>query len=1111
MRKPVSLAFLHDRRRAAAPGGPSGCEVAVAGVDDRTAVSRPVRQVSASPWAAYVYLTVGAMLALAYFFFPAEHLWLWAPLGLSAAVATVWGARRHRPRRPAAWYLIAAGLLCFVTGDTVYNVLTEFLHQEDPYPSLADGFYLAMYPLVVGGLVTMIRARTTTRDRAAMLDALTVATGMGLLSWVYLISPYLEDGSLSWQVRVTSVSYPIADIAVLATLARLAATGLRIRSLQLLVTAGVGLLVADVAYGWIQLNGEWTVGGPVDAGWVICYLAFGVAALHPSMLDVSQPQHAAQHRLRLWQIVALGAVSLVAPGVLAVEAARGRDSHPLVVAVFSATMYVLVICRLAGIVSSHQQSVSRERVLRRYGETLVSASTSQRVHDATVSAIAALVVGRALRGAGVYLVEDGLLRRHAGLGPDHDALEELWALAVAGGGVTWDGTVSVSPLRYDDDVSGFITASLARQVPAETHLALSTVAAQAALALESLRLSEQARRQQQDAQFKALIQNASDVLVVVDADGQVAYGSPSLERRLGWTGEALIGHSIFSILTTTSADTARRQITAVVNGRSGDRLVVDWVVRHAEGDLVSFEVVIQQLLEDPNVAGIVLTMRDVSERRELERRLTYQAFHDSLTGLANRSLFHDKVEHALTRLRGRGGLLAMLMLDLDDFKLINDTLGHSAGDEFLVAVSGYLADATPDGGTVARLGGDEFAILLEDLPSQADAQGVAETVISHLADPFVIQGSEVRAGVSCGLATVTGDDTAATVQELLRHADLALYEAKQRGRGIVVAYYAELEERMRDKVARKSDLRRAIDEQQFVLRYQPIVDMATGRISGAEALVRWAHPSRGIIGPGEFIPAAEESGLIVDLGRWILAEATAQTSVWSDAGVSLRMSVNVSPRQLQQADFLSDVTALLSRYPQVRNRLVLEITESTIMQDGPAIPEQMEALHRLGVLIAIDDFGVGYSSLGYLQRLPIDILKIDKSFVDNLGRQDGNGGVLAHAVVSLAHALRLQAVAEGIEQPHQRDELRALGCDYGQGYLFSRPLPPEQFEQLILPEYRRSADATGGGQDVPGQAHPGRGPVSALPTPRHTAAGHDDVLPATSETRPDHALRTELQ
>jgi diguanylate cyclase (GGDEF)-like protein/PAS domain S-box-containing protein len=1055
---------------------------------------------------AYTYSLGGLLLSAVYFAFPNEHMLLWAPLGLSAVVATVVGVRRYRPTHPVAWYLLAAGLLCFISGDTIYNVLTDVLHQDDPFPSVADLFYLAMYPFVVGGLLVLVRARTTSRDRASIIDALTMATGMGLLSWVYLIAPYLEATELTWLARTTSIAYPVADIVVLATLARLCATGLRIRSLQFLVLGSIGLLVADVCYGWVQLNGVWVVGGPVDAGWVVCYLGFGTAALHPSMREVTRPVQSTQRRLRGWQIALLGAVSLIAPGVLALEAGANRGSHPLVVAVFSAALYLLVIARLAGIVAVHQQSVARERALRRYGESLVSARTADEVHAATMSAVMTLATGAKLDGVSLVVSTDAGLERVAVSGRAHPDDHDMWSTAERGGDFVDDGLVSVISLRYDHETRGMLVARFCRPVPAEIHFALSAIGAHAALALEGLRLSAETRRQQQDARFKALIQNASDLLIVVTGDGTITYSSPSVERRLGRPLDALTGSSVFALLAPVSVEGARRQITGLTRRSSGARLVSDWTLTHTDGEGIAFEVVVQNLLEDLNVAGVVLTMRDVSERRELERRLSHQAFHDALTGLANRSLFHDRAQHALERVQRQGGRLAMLMLDLDDFKLINDTLGHAAGDEFLVAVAGHLAKNTPSGATVARLGGDEFATLLEDVPDAAAAKRVAESLVRGLDRPFIIQDADVRAGASCGFVIVDKEARISSVQELLRNADLALYEAKERGRSVVVGYHDGLQVKMREKVSRKSDLRRAVEAREFSLRYQPIIEMGNGRIVGAEALVRWEHPKRGLVGPNEFIPAAEESGMIIDLGRWILEEACRQALDWPGSGsTQLRISVNVSPLQIQHARFSRDVEAILGAHPSLRHALILEITETTLMHDGPAVPEQMHALHHMGALIAIDDFGVGYSSLGYLQRFPIDILKIDKSFVDNLGSEADNGGVLAHAVVSMAHALRLQAVAEGIEQISQHNDLRQLGCDFGQGYLYSRPLPPAQFAALLADPF---LPARSGGE--PGVPQPSAPAVPRQVGSRAPLPSHPPDLGAGEEPRAEPKL-TDLE
>lgn len=1002
--------------------------------------------------ASFWYIAGASVLVAVYFTFPEHHLWLWTPLGLSGVVATLVGVRRNRPSQPWAWYCFAMALFCFVAGDTAYNVMTDVLKMDNPFPSIADAFYLVMYPLVACGLLLLVRARSATADRAALLDALTVATGVGLFSWVYLILPYVQASDLTLIQRATSVAYPLGDVLVLTMLARLLSGGLRVRALLLLAVGAGGLLVSDILYAWIQLNGSWHVGGPVDAGWVVYYVAWGAAALDPSMTRVTNLQPPRPAHLHPMQIVVLAVASLIAPGVLLLQSLTDGPSHPVTIALFSATLFTLVITRLAAIVRAHEHAVRRERALRAYGESLVTAQTPADICNAALEAVTSL----ARRG---HAGDEEWLHVPAEHGPDlphnHEGeAAKLWALAERGGRLSHDLRTSVSPLRYDGDLRGILVVRRRSGLAPEVHDALCALAAQTALALESATQAAAARQLRQDARFKALIQNASDILVVLTADGSVAYGSPSLERRLGAQADALTDLSVADLLDVEDRDAAVALIGHLTAGGPGTQAVADWQLRDGADGSSSFEVVAQNLLEDPNVRGVVLTMRDVSERRELERQLAHQAFHDALTGLANRIMFHERAQHALTALNRRPGHLAMIMLDLDDFKIVNDTMGHAAGDDLLVAVAQRLTQTMRRSDTVARFGGDEFAVLMEDVDSPAAAARVADRIVARLAEPFDILGEPVQAGASAGLVVVGGADSEESVSlsKLLRNADLALYAAKAAGRGKAVPYEDGLHTKMIERVSRKSELHAAIGQGQLTLLYQPIVAIESGRVIGVEALVRWRHPERGLLGPGEFIPLAEESGLIVELGQWVLAHACRQAAEWGSIAAHLRMSVNVSGRQLQRPGFVEEVANVLRETQLARGRLVLELTESVLMHDVPAMPPLLRALRELGARVAIDDFGVGYSSLGYLQRFAIDVLKIDKSFVDHLGEEPGNGqgSAVANAVVSLAKALQLETVAEGIERVEQRDAVWDLGCRLGQGYLFSRPLPAQAMTDLLV-------------------------------------------------------------
>jgi diguanylate cyclase (GGDEF)-like protein/PAS domain S-box-containing protein len=446
--------------------------------------------------------------------------------------------------------------------------------------------------------------------------------------------------------------------------------------------------------------------------------------------------------------------------------------------------------------------------------------------------------------------------------------------------------------------------------------------------------------------------------------------------------------------------------------------------------------------------GRVWSFRDVTERKRLEDELSHQAFHDALTGLANKALFRDRVDHALSRAARGPTELAVLFIDLDDFKTVNDSLGHTAGDEVLVAVADRLRSCLRTSDSAARLGGDEFAVLLEDLPAQIEADQVATRVLAALHEPFQLSGHDVVLGASIGIAFAT---TATTCDQLLRNADLAMYTAKRRGKHRFETYHAEMHAMALDRLEREGALRRGLERGELVIHYQPVVTLPLGRISGFEALVRWQHPEQGLLQPSEFIALAEETGLVGELGRQVLARACSQVRRWQLRHPDfepLSVSVNVSPRQLQTDELIDDVEVSLREAGLPARSLVLEITETAMMRDTDATIQRLEALRALGVRLAVDDFGTGYSSLSYLQRFPIDILKIDRAFVSSLGAESVDIS-LAPAIVSLSNTLQLQAVAEGVETALQAEVLATLGCPLAQGYLYSRPVPADEVDALL--------------------------------------------------------------
>ena len=536
--------------------------------------------------------------------------------------------------------------------------------------------------------------------------------------------------------------------------------------------------------------------------------------------------------------------------------------------------------------------------------------------------------------------------------------------------------------------------------------------------------------------YASLIANASDVIMVTSADGSLLFASPASERTLGLRPDELTGKNLFDLWSGEDGDRLSAFL-GEVSGSSGEAIgPVEMRIERGH-DCYVLEIVGSNLTNDPAVRGFALNFRDITERKALEEQLRQLAFHDSLTLLANRSLFRDRVQHALTLLpRGRNQV-AVMFLDLDNFKNVNDTLGHDAGDRLLQAVAQRLVQLTRSSDTVARLGGDEFAILLEGITETAEVERLAASLIDGLDQPFMLNATEVHVSASIGVAFSSQESGA---DSLLSKADIAMYHAKAAGKNRFAAFQAPMQETLQERLRLETDIARALANDELFLEYQPIIDLGTRSLLGVEALVRWRHPELGVLLPGRFIQIAEECGQIVKLGRWVLGRACRDVREWSASvagGDGLRVAVNISGRHLQHGDLVQDVAFALEESGLIPGNLVIELTESTIMQNTEANLVRLVQLKSLGVRLAIDDFGTGYSSLSYLHRFPIDILKIDRSFVGRL-TNTYNGPELARAVITLSDTLGLDTVAEGIEQEAQVDALLSLGCVAGQGFLFAK-------------------------------------------------------------------------
>jgi len=853
---------------------------------------------------------------------------------IAVVVAILVGVRRHRPELAGPWYVLAAARAVYVVGDLIFygNAL---VFGDPRFPSLADLFYLGQYPLFTVGLLLLIRRRSPGRDRPSLLDALIITIGFGLLSWVFLLNPYVDAPGLSQVVKAVSIAFPLSDLLVLAVAVRLAVGGgTRPPAFYLFVGGLVILLGTDTGYALATLADTYQSGGPLDTGWMLACLLMGAGALHPSMRALSAPdQRDRAVRLSRGRLLALGAAALMAPGALVLQAVQGQPIDVPVIAGASVLLLGLTLTRMANLAGDMAAQAERSRLLDRLG-----------------------------------------------------------------------AVIDASPVA----------------------------------------------------------------IVELDPDRRVRLWNPAAERIYGWRRQEVLGQPHPA-----STQDSWPAIPAASEQTANEPVVrLELRQQHKDGTPIDMELSAAPLRNPAGEpAGMILVAADISDRKQLEAQLRHQAFHDPLTGLPNRALFHDRLEHALTRLTRHGGLLGVLLLDLDGFKTINDSLGHAAGDELLAIVAKRLRATLRPSDTVARLGGDEFVVLVEDAANPDETEAVAERVLATLAEPITLAGRDtpIRAGASIGIVTTTTITAGVSPGELLRDADIAMYLAKGDGGGL-----RRFEPTMRaaaiQRIELEADLRRAVDHGEFTLHYQPIIELDSGRLSAVEALVRWQHPTRGLLAPGSFIPLAEETGLLVPIGRWVLRTACQQVRAWQDSipGYQrLGVSVNLSAVQLAQPNLVTEVADALTEAGLEAHHLTLELTESLLLDDTDTTVAKLHDLKALGVHLAIDDFGTGYSSLAYLRRLPVDTLKIDKVFVDAVA-DDSEASALAQAIIKLAATLRLTPVAEGIEHPAQLQRLRELHCHYGQGYHLAKPLDDQQLTELLR-------------HQATGHAHGANQPLNASP------------------------------
>jgi diguanylate cyclase (GGDEF)-like protein len=763
-------------------------------------------------WQWLGYLGLGGLASVA--FLAERHApiaeVLYPAIAGSTVGAVAVGIRWHRPAKSLPWILLALGAAMFAVADGVWIQYVSAPGGVAPFPSLADVFYLAAYPFMALGLISLARQRSGRAAWSDLADGLIVALSVGDLAWLFVIHPYLEASGLTSLQLAVSLAYPVVDLAVLYAAARLVmVAGGAVPAFVLLVGSLLALLAADaVFYAGLAATGAPYGGEFAYAGWLASYLLLGAAALHPSMAHLTVPGPHGEPSLARLRILGFVFLLLLGPAISVYYVAVGGGDavDAAVVTAVSAVLALLILIRLAG-VTSYAQLKARE-------------------------------------------------------------------------------------------------------------------------------LDKQA-------------------IILKDA---------------------------------------------------------------------------------------------LAEQVALQRQMTHQAFHDPLTDLPNRALLNERLAHAVSR-RGGPTTTALLMLDLDGFKAVNDTLGHPCGDLLLIEVASRLVAVVRRGDTVARLGGDEFAVLLEDASPDA-ARSIAGRVVEAIRQPLVLQGTQLHVSVSIGVLLSCED---VTPEEAVRDADVALYCAKSAGRNQIQVFETSMRHAAIQRATLESDLRTALARREFFLHYQPIYDLVRGSVVGVEALLRWDHPDRGLVPPGQFVPVAEETGLMVSLGQWVLTTACHQLRQWRlryPTGDGLRLSVNLSGRELADADLIDVVAQALVAAGLPADALILDIPESVLVSRIDKVAETMRKLRQLGASIAIDDFGTGYSSLAYLRHLPVDLVKIDHSFMrDEHASEDD--WALTRGIVRLSESMHLPTIAEGVETPEQAARLTEFRCQLAQGYYFAPPMSATAMDELL--------------------------------------------------------------
>jgi diguanylate cyclase (GGDEF)-like protein/PAS domain S-box-containing protein len=1009
------------------------------------------------------FVAVGIACSLASLQFNSDNArsFLFDILAVVAATGAVVGLWTNQPRRRRAWECFTVGLVMFVAGDVVFDLASRAVGRPDGYP-YADIFYLLAYGILAVALFQLARARY---DRETTIDSVVVAIALSAVVWQWVVTPVLDSTSGAFLERAVSVAYPIADLVLVVITVYAMFTLPRWSPAAWFLFGGLAsMLVADALYARMIADGSYHDGGPADALWPIAYFLLAAAVMHPSMRTLWEGEANPVRRERA-RMVVLGAALFAAPAVVLLD--DSGSGAAVTLAIITGVAALGVAWRIVRLVDESNQarseigeSEARFRALVQHATDIVIVLDEHGTVTYISPAIDAVFGKDAdeLIGGNFteHLDDDGiaqsqLLYQQLIDHPDEPVPTEFHV--PDGDGWRWIEATWTNQL-HEPAVRGFV--GNLRDITDRKRANAFGVAETRVL---EMILSGAPVPETLSSLIRAvetyIPDGAGSIRLLKESRALECVAAPSLppEYIAEVTGhttvadvEAFLSATETRVLIDIERDGARPDLNALClrNGLLG---MWSSPIRTPDGsDFLGLFAFFVRTVREPRATELAILerARDLAalaiDRDARTMELGHLALHDTLTGLPNRALAQDRLEHALERLAQteEDTHVALLFVDLDRFKLVNDGLGHDAGDELLIAVSRRLAASVRRQDTIARIGGDEFVVLCEDLRDEDQAVELADRAAQAFTEPFVLSRAEVTVSASIGIAVTNRSSDRAS--NLLQEADAAMYRAKRRGGARHELFDDAMHTQAVSRLLTERALRRALERDELRVLFQPEFDLTTGRRVAVEALLRWDHPVRGMVSPGDFLKVAEETGMIVPMGAWVVAQAceVARTTRQAVAQPPLTVSINVSARQLQRPDFPKTISRTAREAGVDPTTLCLEVAESALLDDLDTMTEALRALKDVGVQLAIDDFGTGGSSLTYLRRFPFDQLKIDRMFVEGLGRSAADDAIVA-ATIDMAHALDMVVSAEGVETEEQRLRLVDLGCDRAQGYHLGAP------------------------------------------------------------------------